>query len=624
MKASKIITFFVFTIICVTWHWGCNSAPGGVVSTGYDEAGPYGVVRLLNQGVGTVSTGVQGYAPLCNDNDPSAFTLYYPEGGEEGESFPLLTWGNGTLTTPTFYDEIIGHVVSYGFIVICTNTGTTGTGEEMLEAVEWAIQQNSEPGSPIYGMVDCENIGAFGHSQGGFGTCMTGADPRIDAIAPLSGVPVENLLDPESLDLDCIESIQCPAFFLTTADEYTGSSGMGLGVESAFNAVDVLSVFAVTADGDHGEYQDVADNISFPGVTSNDGLQTRGAVAAWFDWQLKGKSELKSYFFGEDCELCNSPNCSIVMSKEAADGGNDSECTELVEYTNILAPDPDTEFTGPYDVVIEGDPNFPTHTIIRPRNIDKPMPILSWGEGGCVKFGRSYAEMMGEVASYGIIVIADGGPKLTDLWGGASCTVSPGNMIVPSGEALVMGIDYAFEKNDDPCSPLYQHVDKTRVAVSGQSCGGLLALSAAADARVTVTFIMSSGIFFAEGEYGRETILPQIHTPVMYLNGGPTDAAYSQATDDIAYLKELAANGQFDYPILWANRGIGHMADILTDNGGTFGAFLSDWLRYQFFGDRAEMFEGDDCGYCEDNDHSSELWTLDKCNGEKLTTASLK
>lgn len=65
--------------------------------------------------------------------------------------------------------------------------------------------------------------------------------------------------------------------------------------------------------------------------------------------------------------------------------------------------------------------------------------------------GRSYAEIMGEVASCGIIVLADGGPKFSDMWGGGSGSVSPGMGVgQPSDEALVMGIDYAFEKNDDP------------------------------------------------------------------------------------------------------------------------------------------------------------------------------
>lgn len=298
--------------------YGCSTAPGGSVATAYDSPGPYGVVTLLNQGMGTITTGTQGYAPLGNTNDPSAFTLFYPEGGRHGERFPLLTWGDGTLTTPTFYEELIGHVVSYGFIVVGTNTGATGSGAEMLEAVEWALEQNNQPGSPIYRMVDSKKIGAFGHSQGGSGTCMAGADPRIDAIAPLSGVPLLDLTATDSVDLASVEKIQCPSFFLTSAGEYsdTGLMGnMGKGSEKAFDAVDFPGVFAVTSAGDHGEYQDVADNVYFPGVTSNDALQSRGAVAAWFDWQLKGKSELKSYFVGENCKLCNSPNFSLFKSK---------------------------------------------------------------------------------------------------------------------------------------------------------------------------------------------------------------------------------------------------------------------------------------------------------------------
>lgn len=295
----------------------------------------------------------------------------------------------------------------------------------------------------------------------------------------------------------------------------------------------------------------------------------------------------------------------------ATGGCSDGDCSNLVEYPNILAPKENGPVTGPYkDIVIEGDPDFPTHTIIRPRNIDKKMPILSWGEGGCVKMGRSYAEMMGEVASYGIIVIADGGPKMNDMWGGESGAISPGGVINQTGEALSMGIDYAFDKNDnDPCSPLYQKVDKTKVAVSGQSCGGLLALGAAGDPRVTVTFIMSSGIFT---KVQREQILPKLHTPVIYLNGGSTDIAYAQAEADVAW---ISAN--MDIPLYWVNSGIGHMADILTDNGGTFGTCLKDWMVYQFFGDTPENFEGDDCLYCQDDDRETVPFTVEKFNGAK-------
>ena len=294
-----------------------------------------------------------------------------------------------------------------------------------------------------------------------------------------------------------------------------------------------------------------------------------------------------------------------------ANGGcdGDQQCTPLEQFDNLMAPKNGTATppNGEYEVVIEWDPNFPNYTIYRPVGAEN-MPILAWGEGGCVKMGESYAEMMMNVASYGIVVIADGPP---DKFGN-----TPGTMMNPVGTALTDGITYIIEKNSDPCSPLYGKVDTQKVAVSGQSCGGLLAIDAAADERVTVTFIMSSGLFQVPQ---REKKLPKIHTPVIYLNGGPTDVAYAQATKDIEYLVGLAEKDEFDYPIYWANRGIGHMADILQDDGGTFGQYLANWLRYQFFNDPecVAMFEGDDCAYCQDNDHKSKLWTLEKWNGAK-------
>jgi len=122
---------------------------------------------------------------------------------------PLLTWGNGTVCSPSFYDALIDHVVSYGFIVIGANTSNVGTGVEMLKAVEWALAEDKDASSPIHGRVDGDHIGAFGHSQGGAGTVLVGADPRIRAIAPLSGAPLSGAQDAGVL-------IQCPAFYITT------------------------------------------------------------------------------------------------------------------------------------------------------------------------------------------------------------------------------------------------------------------------------------------------------------------------------------------------------------------------------------------------------------------------
>ena len=262
----------------------------------YNQPGPYGpVTRVLNVAKGTVSGGSSALIPLGNNNDPSAFTLFYPKGAKPGEKYPILTFGNGTLCSPTFYDEIIGHVVSYGYIVIAPNTSNTGTGAEMLQGVDWVIKQSMDSSSPIFGMVDTEKVGAFGHSQGGAGTCRAGADPRIDAIATLSGT-------------SDVANIQCPAFFLTTGGEAGDSPDER--IQSTLGATTKPSMYGITVGGNHDEYTDKADEgvTAVIGLTSDDGVQSRAAVAAWFDWQLKDMPEVGELFRSKPCAFCNTKN----------------------------------------------------------------------------------------------------------------------------------------------------------------------------------------------------------------------------------------------------------------------------------------------------------------------------
>lgn len=264
----------------------------------YTKPGPYTVKRLLNQAPGTISGGTRASIPAGHDNDPSAFTLYFPENAKPGDKFPLLTWGNGTFCSPTFYDVLIGHVVSYGFVVIATNTSSTGSAMEMLKGVEWALAQNDQSGSPIFGLVDKDKIGAFGHSQGGAGTCRAGADARIKAIAPLSG--------PSNA-----AAIKCPVFFVTTGGEAMSSNS----VETAFNTVTTKAVYGVTMSGNHDEYTDVEDDPMVSGLTSNDAKQSRAAIVAWFEWQLKAKDEVKPLFSGANCGFCTGSTWKTIKSK---------------------------------------------------------------------------------------------------------------------------------------------------------------------------------------------------------------------------------------------------------------------------------------------------------------------
>lgn len=262
----------------------------------YNKKGPYGgATRVLNVGKGLVSGGSSALLPSGNMNDASAFTLFYPKDAKAGETFPILTFGNGTLCSPTFYDEFIGHVVSYGYIVIAPNTSNTGSGVEMLQGVDWVIKQNSESSSPIFGKVNVEKIGAFGHSQGGAGTCRAGADPRIDAIATLSGT-------------SDVAMIKSPAFFVTTGGE--AGDAPDERITSTLGQAQKPSMYGITVGGNHDEYTDKADEgiTAVIGLSSNDGAQSRAAVTAWFDWQLKDMKEVAELFTKKPCGFCNEKN----------------------------------------------------------------------------------------------------------------------------------------------------------------------------------------------------------------------------------------------------------------------------------------------------------------------------
>src|SRR5688572_22945271 len=77
--------------------------------------------------------------------------------------------------------------------------------------------------------------------------------------------------------------------------------------------------------------------------------------------------------------------------------------------------------TGPHAVVIEHDQSLATHTIYRPATLGSSKhPLLVWGEGGCAKDGLQFPEFLNEIASHGVVVIADGPPVARTAPGGGA------------------------------------------------------------------------------------------------------------------------------------------------------------------------------------------------------------
>src|SRR5580700_2758886 len=67
---------------------------------------------------------------------------------------------------------------------------------------------------------------------------------------------------------------------------------------------------------------------------------------------------------------------------------------------------------GPFEVVMEEDSTLPAHTVYRPADLAKlhgqKLPIIAWGNGGCIGDGAAFQIFLKEIVSNGFLAIASG------------------------------------------------------------------------------------------------------------------------------------------------------------------------------------------------------------------------
>jgi hypothetical protein len=306
----------------------------------------------------------------------------------------------------------------------------------------------------------------------------------------------------------------------------------------------------------------------------------------------------------------------------------------FVEPTN--PPPVKSQPAGPYAVTVEADPAFKTHTIYRPTDLapftgKKRLPIVAWGNGGCMNIGRAAEVFLTHIASYGYIAIAGGpidaprpnfgaagrppgaAPGAAPAGVPAAAQPGPPPGMPPGGqtkdESLAQAIDWAIAQNTRAGSPLNGKIDTAAVAVMGTSCGGLQALANSPDPRVKTTIAWNSGTFPPEANRAsgmsaaNRATLQQLHAPIAYITGGPVDIAQPNAEADFALIDKV--------PVFFGWIDVGHGGTFRQPEGGRYGEVAVNWLDWQLKGDKtaAKMFAGADCTLCRDP-----IWTVKKKN----------
>ncbi len=235
-----------------------------------------------------------------NNTGPNmSYTLFRPTDlTKNGPLFPVVTWGNGTGTTPSVYSFLLTQLASHGFIVIASNSMNVaqGTPPPMLDGVTWVFQQNCDPMSPLYQHVDTAHVGATGHSQGAFATMTAGTDPRIVATAPIEGSLPAKLHGPSLL--------LCGGMDTTVGC---------MGAQSAFSGITGEPLmYAELLAASHTSWIMDAITAQFGGGAGSPFVTV---VTAWFRLFLMNDQTMKPMFYGPDCTLCKDTATWTIMQK---------------------------------------------------------------------------------------------------------------------------------------------------------------------------------------------------------------------------------------------------------------------------------------------------------------------
>ncbi len=260
---------------------GRDAAPdSGEVDTGTmipaDSPAPQNVGKWANAGPFD--------SRVVNNSGPDGqFTVFLPVPlAGNGKPNPIITWGNGSTTTPSSYRSLLSHYATHGFFVVASNNTNVGSGREMIAGMRWAIEENARSGSDYFGKLDPNAVGSIGYSQGGIGAVIAGNEPEVKTTVPIAGGD------------ESITNITHPIFLIGNEDDTAAPIDV---ISPQFTSEETTGpfVFGVLLNTGHLE-------------TLGNGGRHRGYTTAWLAYHLLGQQDAYRVFYGDDkCTLCIDP-----------------------------------------------------------------------------------------------------------------------------------------------------------------------------------------------------------------------------------------------------------------------------------------------------------------------------
>ena len=343
-------------------------------------------------------------------------------------------------------------------------------------------------------------------------------------------------------------------------------------------------------------------------------------------------------------------NVKSILTTVAALALTAAFCAAQTEQTQVI----EGGGTGAWKSVAVADKSLPTHTLYRPENLkayveqNGKIPVLLYANGACANNNLEMSRLLSEVASHGYIILAIGpyqdmpDEAFYNQWKGVVrgwypetkpiAIMGNGERLTPYTEAelaaqaaereaaqkaaaaaakknknkkpvvqvepfrtyarqLLEALDWLTDQNGNDESEYYHLIDLEHVAAMGQSCGGAQVLGVAHDPRIKTCMIFNSGIGEMAMSGASKKSLANLHTPMLYINGGTADVAYNNANGDWGRIAD-------NIPVVKISTLDGHHGTYYEKNAGAFAVVARMWLNWQLkgmVGDSA-LFMNDEYG----------------------------
>ena len=245
-------------------------------------------------------------AIMYTDASLATHTIFRPEDlsvfGKKSR-LPIIVWGNGACAnSPWEHINFLSEVASHGFLVIAIGPmpqeGERGRGRstssQLIDAIDWAIAQNSDKASASYHKIDVSKIAVSGMSCGGLQALEVAPDPRISTAVICNSGIIGNgggMPGMPALTKDHLAKLHTPTLYLLGGEsDIAYKNGM-----DDFSRINHVPVFVANMDVGHGGTYGQPHGGEFAKVAT-----------FWFKWQLKGDKEASKMFTGNPCELSKS------------------------------------------------------------------------------------------------------------------------------------------------------------------------------------------------------------------------------------------------------------------------------------------------------------------------------